>query len=122
MTPLKNNLIYLDNYPEIVDVNIEFDDMYWQMLCAPNPSSENKYKESDTVLCLSQKHFKKFIKLADYDVNWDRCDSKERFPSKYPCIVQLYRHFEGGMIYTSIKYNIREYIKEKYIKEKTKGE
>lgn len=30
----------------------------------------------------------------------------ERYPKQYPCGVELWRHFEGGMFSLSVTYNI----------------
>ena len=113
------DIILLDDYPLIVDPNSLFNDCYWQMEGAPNVNSNNKWKESYTALCLKQKDFKKFVRLTDYDVDWDVCFSEERYPHKYPCLVQLWTHFEGSMIYTAIEYNIPSEL-QKHLKEKVK--
>jgi hypothetical protein len=99
-----NNIILLDDYPVIVNPNDLFRNIYWQLNGVSNVNSNNKHKESYTTLCLKQKDFKKFVKLTDYDVGRDVCFSEERYPHKYPCLIQLWDRFEGSMIYIAINY------------------
>jgi hypothetical protein len=82
----------------------KYNDIYWQLKSLEN----NLY----TSICYNQNGFKQFIKDLDKDcyllanIQEENCFSETRFPKNYPCIVQIWRHFEGSMVYVDVIYSI----------------
>jgi hypothetical protein len=82
----------------------KYNDIYWQLKRLEN----NLY----TSICYNQNGFKQFIKDLDKDcyllanIQEENCFSETRFPKNYPCIVQIWRHFEGSMVYVDVSYSI----------------
>lgn len=82
----------------------KYNDIYWQLERLEN----NLY----TSICYNQNGFKQFIKDLDKEgyllaeIQEERCFSDTRFPKKYPCIVQIWVHFEGSMVYVDVSYSI----------------
>jgi hypothetical protein len=103
---MENTLVLL-NEPPFTWVPTETPDIcnqYWRLLSAV-PFSE----EFNTALCKKQSHFKKWLKLLDpeghilEDIKTRVCFSKSRFPTFYPCKVQVWHHMEGNIFYVDFK-------------------
>lgn len=105
---------YYSKVPKALNI-----DPYWGIQEVYLIDDNDNKKTYEAALCLNQKGFKKFVKACRFNINFQHCWSDERYPSKYPCIVQLWKHFEGGMIYVDINYIVPEKY-HKYLKEKEK--
>lgn len=115
---ITSNACFITDYNSKIPTALIMD-QYWGIQEVYLMDNNNDEKAYETALCLSQKGYKKFVKACKFDINFQHCWSVERYPSKYPCIVQLWKHFEGGMIYIYINYNIPEKY-HKHLKEKVK--
>jgi len=97
-------------------IDIRNDDEYWDLrsfdYCHTNPTIENEKKGYYTAICYNQNGFKKFLMDLDTkgyllaNTQEAVCYSEERYPSSYPCTVQIWHHFEGSMVYVDIKYYV----------------
>jgi len=86
------------------------EDIYWGIQYCENGTN--------TAILFNQNGYNKFLKLLDKDgflladIQNNQCWSKEKYPSKYPCAIQIHHHFEGSMTYVDIKYKYELYVSE----------
>lgn len=91
-------------YNIMTNVDEKYNDIYWQL----SSLESGLY----TAICYNQNGFKSFIKDLDPNeylldnIQMEMCFSPERFPKMYPCVVQIWSHFEGSMIYVDCNYSI----------------
>lgn len=116
------NNLYI-KYPYIINIYETSKDHYWSLLNLDCANANHLLKsDSSTALCKNQNGFSKFLMDLDTrgyiknDIQDGVVLSPERYPSKYPCVVQVWEHFEGSMLYIAIKY-ITEQEMNKIIKE-----